>query len=206
MATLFVGGSVVLFPYLDLFRNGNATLQVRSVTAFFTQKTDYDSLVQVGNSWALVQSYGLDVGRQMSGVVAFFVPRSIWPDKPIDTGSVLARYINYPNENLSAPLWGEFYVNFGILGVLLGFGLAGFLAQKATSRYLLALSRTAMSHAINLSVFMYPVLAVYFVLILRGSLLQAMGKLVVLIAVMLIFTARHHVSIDGASTRNLGTT
>jgi oligosaccharide repeat unit polymerase len=205
IATLFVGGSVVLFPYLDLFRNGNATLQVRSVTAFFTQKTDYDSLVQVGNSWALVQSYGIDVGRQMSGVVAFFVPRSFWPNKPIDTGSVLARYINYPNENLSAPLWGEFYVNFGISGVILGFGLAGYFAQKATHRYLVALSRSAVSHTIYLSVFMYPVLAVYFVLILRGSLLQAMGKLVVLVAVMLIFTARRPALENRATIKEMKT-
>jgi oligosaccharide repeat unit polymerase len=187
---LFVGGSVVLFPYLDLFRNGNATLRVRSVTEFFTQKTDYDSLVQVGNSWRLVESYGLDFGKQMSGVIGFFIPRSAWPDKPIDTGSVLARYINYPNENLSAPLWGEFYVNFGLAGVIVGFGIAGFFAQNATRQYLRAISNAVTHKIISLSVFLYPVLAVYFVLILRGSLLQAMGKLVVLVVVMLIFTSR----------------
>jgi hypothetical protein len=190
IAALFVGGSVVVFPYLDLFRNSNATLKVRSVTEFFTQKTDYDSLVQVGNSWALVQSYGLDVGRQMSGVIGFFIPRSVWPDKPIDTGSVLARYISYPNENLSAPLWGELYINFGVAGVLVGFAIAGFFAHRATARYLVDLRDAVRTHTINLSVFFYPVLSVYFVLILRGSLLQAMGKLVVLVIIMLLFTAR----------------
>jgi hypothetical protein len=200
IATLFVAGSVVVFPYLDLFRNSDATLRVRSVTEFFTQKTDYDSLVQVGNAWMYVQTYGLDFGRQMSGVVGFFIPRSVWADKPIDTGSVLARYINYPNENLSAPLWGELFINYSWLGVALGFAVVGYLAQLATTSYLVALETAVVTRVVSLSVFMYPVLAVYLVLILRGSLLQAMGKLVVLIVVMLLFTGRSRKAVLTPST------
>jgi oligosaccharide repeat unit polymerase len=203
ITTLFVGGSVVLFPYLDLFRNGNASLRVRSVTEFFTQKTDYDSMVQVGNSWRFVDAYGLDIGRQMSGVIGFFIPRSVWPDKPIDTGSVLARFINYPNENLSAPLWGEFYVNFGIVGVIAGFAVLGFCANKATRLYLQSLRVAAIHGVVNLTAFMYPVLAVYFVLILRGSLLQAMGKLVVLVAIMVIFTRLRAADDTGAVSKRI---
>ncbi len=58
-------------------------------------------------------------GYQLLGAILFFVPRSIWNEKPIGSGSVLAEKLNYDFGGISMPLIGEGYINFGIFGSLL---------------------------------------------------------------------------------------
>ena len=50
------------------------------------------------------------------GVFLFFVPRSLWPEKPIGSGYVIAHENNYIHDNLSMNFFGEGYINFGIFG------------------------------------------------------------------------------------------
>lgn len=182
----FVGGSVVLFPYLDAFRYSERTQDSRGIAEMILEKSDYDSMVQVGNAITYVTQTGYSMGENLLGALLFWVPRSIWPDKPIDTGTELAQYVSYHNPNLSAPLWAEGYWAFGIVGVVLVFWLLGYVCGRLS--YVDSVQRRLFG-SFNGWAFILAPLAVYEVLILRGSLLQAMSRLTVLVFLLVACTA-----------------
>ena len=58
-------------------------------------------------------------GYQLLGALFFFVPRAIWATKPIGSGAMLASHQPRAFTNIAMPYWGEGYMNFGILGVVI---------------------------------------------------------------------------------------
>jgi oligosaccharide repeat unit polymerase len=68
-----------------------------------------------------------------------FVPRAVWPGKPVGIGKELTRYFvgpfYQPTEGLSlAPtMLGDFYINFGWPGVILGGFLMGIVCRTIAS-------------------------------------------------------------------------
>lgn len=56
-------------------------------------------------------------GRQLLGSIFFFVPESIWTNKPWGTGTLLAERLDYSFTNVAMSFFGEGYANFGYLGV-----------------------------------------------------------------------------------------
>ena len=84
----------------------------------------YDAWSELLATVKYVQVYGLTYGKQLLGVLFFFVPRSIWPDKPVGSGHLVAQNLLMTQydmwfTNLSNPLPSEGYINFGIIGVAL---------------------------------------------------------------------------------------
>lgn len=88
---------------------------------------------------------GAAVSRHRAGLYEFayggtvplwgFVPRALWPDKPAvgGGGSLVTEFTGIPFEEGTSVGAGqvlEFYVNFGILGVLAGFAGLGFLLMR----------------------------------------------------------------------------
>ena len=175
----FVLFSVVLFPYLDYFRTSSHAISAGNPLTQMETKPDFDAFAQIENGVSYVNDQGYQMGSQLSGAVLFAVPRAVWNGKAEDTGTVLARFIRWPNTNLSAPLWIELYVDFSWPGVLAGFVALGYVSARldADSRRLRVLKGT------NVAVLRAagPALAVFLVLVLRGSLLQATGTGVVLL-------------------------
>jgi hypothetical protein len=186
----FVVSSAAVFPYLDAYRYSDVNVQQRPIWYFLAYKLDYDAMAQIGNSVRFVGSQGHLHGHQLLGTLLFWVPRRWWSDKPVDTGSLLAQHTGYRSLNLSGPLWAEMLVDFGLIGVVGCFVLLGYFSRRWTARYLLALARPTYYSAL---IGAYPIFAMYQVLILRGSLLQAMGRLAVLIVLWLLLTRRESV-------------
>jgi uncharacterized membrane protein YhaH (DUF805 family) len=184
---------VVVFPYADKYRYSgpaSAGLGVHGSTPLaeqFVTKSDYDSFPQIITTADLVAEDGPTYGRQAAGVLLFWLPRKVWPDKPYDTGIILARYNNFAaNENLSAPLWAEFYINFGLIGVALGFAATGLISRRLDDAYLRGLlddRQTVLTLAV-------PVLAAYQMILLRGSLLQSMSRLTVILLIGVLLLRR----------------
>lgn len=174
------GGFIFLFPLADAFRYAGEVRSSRG--GFFGEylaNGDYDAFWQIANAYDYWQA-GLVVPlRQLSGSMLFWVPRAVWPNKPTDTGILLAQYRGYSFTNLSAPLWAESLVNAGIVGVLVVFVLLGYTVVRMDRR-LSGVFATGGVWGIAGAVF-----PVYMVILLRGSLLQATGAVVIAIACIL---------------------
>lgn len=179
-----VGGLLFLFPLADLFRRVNTVNASRTgFLAEYAGNGDYDAFGQLSNALLYDRTMPLAFGRQLMGQLLFFVPRSIWTDKPTGTGVLLAQFRGYRFTNLSAPIWAELLLNFGIIGVLVGSVLIGLGLGRLDEAFR---RRTQSSTVVIAS----AVLPFYLLIVLRGSLLQATGSLVVIVGSLLIISRR----------------
>lgn len=177
-ARMAMGGMIAamlfLFPIADAFRRDVVDLDPRS--GFFSEyagNADYDSFWQIANAYSFSISDSMQPFRQILGSLLFWVPRSIWPDKPTDTGIMLADFRGYSFGNLSAPIWAELLVNAGVIAVGVGFLLLGPLLASMDRRMVPAHYHGGWWGLLG------AILPVYTLILMRGSLLQATGALVV---------------------------
>jgi hypothetical protein len=119
----------------------------------------------------IVKVHGVQWGHQLLGSLLFFVPSSVWSSKPLATGIFLADYLiaNYSMwfTNLSAPLVAEGYLDFGPLGVIVYAAGTALLVAYLNKLALRRDKWVALPFALYASVFL--------MLVLRGSLMIAMG-------------------------------
>jgi hypothetical protein len=179
---LIVGALVVLvlvFPYGDKFRNDNTVNSIYSTQSIANQlstKLDYDSYEQIALTDRYVASNGHTYGRQEFGALLAPVPRAVWSGKPEDTGVVLGVFAGYSFTSISAPLWAEAWIDGGWPWLALVFFGLGFVSSRLDSGY--QLGRLRQAGALYGAV---PVLALYSIMTLRGSLLQQMSSLMVIV-------------------------
>jgi hypothetical protein len=175
---------VAIFPYADYFRTAQGGGDnYGGVTQNFVQNGDYDAFGQTANTVQYVDSYGLTDGRQLTGALLFFVPRQVWRGKADDTGSLIATSKGYRFTNLSEPFWAELYIDGWWPLLLVGFAALGVAAERGGA----ALARSEVG---SLAAVAGGILSFYLIILLRGSLLQAMGNLAVI--VLCLFAASSH--------------
>ncbi|MDJ1133487.1 O-antigen polymerase [Streptomyces iconiensis] len=189
---LGVAIALVVFPFADRFRYEEGTDRPQPSGSLLEPLTmkDYDQTGMVANTITFVGTgEGHSYGRQLAGTVFFFVPRSVWTDKPHDPGTRVGEWMGMPYPNLSSPLWAEFWLDFGPLGMALGFAGVGYAAARADRRYV---RRTADdSGPGNVPAVVVPLIAGYSFILLRGSLLQGMGRVgIAVMCVLLVTTFR----------------
>jgi hypothetical protein len=84
---------------------------------------NYDAFINVGIVIEATVDNGFSYGYQSLSGFLFFIPRSIWIDKPIASGKVVGEHLteNYDFyfQNLSNPFISEAYNNFGLLGIII---------------------------------------------------------------------------------------
>jgi|GEM_PF-4106072 len=77
---------------------------------------------------------GFDFGLNSIGMIFMHVPRSLWSGKPLSPSLQLASEYYYQNfnwyHNVGASSVGSFYLDFGVLGVVLFGVLLGFLSRR----------------------------------------------------------------------------
>ncbi len=179
-------GLVLVFPYADRSRSPDTKSGQydKGGPTKVLSSSDFDAFDQINNTVAYVQAEGHTDGEQLAGAAFFWVPRVVWENKPVDTGSLLATFRNYDLKNLSAPLWSEFYIDGGWLWLVIGMALLGFVVRRLDGRLTTAFSSEVGQGALLGS------LPFYLILLLRGSLLEAMAGLSVLIACGLAVSKR----------------
>lgn len=168
-----------IFPIADLFRRedpqGPAQVPDTGIVGALTSG-DFDSYSQITNAVHYVNVNGLQDGQQLLGALLFWVPRSMWPGKPVDSGILLGEFRNYSFTNLSAPLVSELYLDGGWILLVIGMGVLGWWVcrlDRTTEIYLAATGNSSI---------VATVVPFYGLLILRGSLLQSMSYLAVILA------------------------
>jgi len=175
---LLVSGMVLVFPAIAIFtHNHRQAVADVSLTQVSDQIVDhyfsinYDSWANIYTAVEIVKVHGVQWGHQLLGSLLFFVPSALWTTKPLATGIFLADYliVNYSMwfTNLSTPLIAEGYLDFGPVGVV---AYAGVAAVVVTLLNKIARRSTRWVW--------YPMAvygAVFLMIVLRGSLMIALG-------------------------------
>ncbi len=183
IAILWVVVLIVAFPLADAFRySSSAQFKTTSVVESLTSP-DFDAFAQINNTLLYVENHGITNGNQAAGVLLFWVPRRFWPEKPSDTGVLLSESRRYDFGNLSAPIWAELFINGGWLALVIGMIGLGWLVRSRDAAIERSLQRARAPGIIDC------VLPFYMMILLRGSLLQAMSYLIVIVG-STIFVSR----------------
>ncbi|MGO9354577.1 MAG: hypothetical protein ACLP3C_28430 [Mycobacterium sp.] len=163
----FLVGMLLIFPLADAFR-GSSEGQLKSTNPIQSLLTgDYDSFAQLMNGYLVAARDGIVPLKQFSGVLLFWVPRTLWTAKPEDTGGYIAEGRGYFFTNLSAPLWIEFYLNGSWVVLAVGMFALGFALHRWDTRLIAELSLYRMPGLLGC------ILPFYLMILLRGSFLQA---------------------------------
>jgi hypothetical protein len=194
-----IGGivaAIFVFPLSDITRRAagaGAVLQTDSVWRMISTK-DYDQFTMLANTLGFTRDEGLTWGTQFLGALLFWVPRVLWPNKPLDSGVEVGQWMSSVNVNLSSPLWAEAWINFGVAGVVVTFAGLGLLGRKLDAGFGPGTLSTGAVGYLGVSI-----LSGYMFILLRGSLLQSMGRLMIL-ALAIAFLTRTVYRKPGEST------
>jgi hypothetical protein len=165
---------LMIFPYADMFRNElNPTVTYYKVSQIIREKGDYDAFQMLMNTSKVVDLQGTMHGEQLLGVLFFWVPRSLWPDKPLSSGQLVGETLGYAFTNFSCPLWGESYLNFGYTGVIIIFLLYGCITRVLQRRYI----QSKFAESVTVTQIMVPFLSAYQLFLLRGDLMNGIAYL-----------------------------
>jgi len=162
-----------LFPALSMFNRLSTTsfdfsfiLPVEAM-----RHGDFDSFQSILNVTLFVTERGYNYGLSILSSLLFFVPREIWSSKATPTGPLAAEYMGYQFLNVSSPLPSEFYIDFGLIGVIVFASLYGILMRKTSYLY------TCFERQKNVN--LLTLFSVIFmgcqVVILRGALMVALS-------------------------------
>jgi len=117
MQLSLIAGLFIVFPFLDKFRSFKSWSD-------FDFKLNYDWIKNshfdsYQNFVRVIETDFITYGNQLKGALLFFIPRSLWIEKPIGSGSSLAIKMDYVFGGISMPFIAEGFVNFGLIGSLL---------------------------------------------------------------------------------------
>jgi hypothetical protein len=108
---------LVIFPFLNIFRDFSSNVGFGSFLNFtMFNELHFDSYSSLAK---VVKGSVVTYGNQLLGVLFFFIPRSIWSNKPVGSGEYLANLYDYDFGNISMNYFGEGFVNFGFFGIFL---------------------------------------------------------------------------------------
>jgi len=149
----------LLSTFTDIF-----TVGMMNTDSFFSG--DFDNYSTLNMAIIHVENYGITYGRQLLGVLFFFIPRSLWPNKPIGSGHFVAAAKDWDFTNISMPIIGEGYINFGIAGIFIfAVIFACFVAKLDCKFYKLG--------KLNFYKIFYPVVLGMIFFIARGDLMSS---------------------------------
>lgn len=181
MAVLWLLIFMIVYPVVQGLRTPDRQLSSISPAESLTSP-DFDALAEINNTVLFVNRYGTTHGMQAAGVLLFWVPRQVWSEKPNDTAILLAESRGYGFTNISAPLWAELFINGGWPLTVLGMFVIGMAIKSLDNRIEKSLQRARAPSILGC------ILPFYFAILMRGSLLQAMGFLSVALVASVFVT------------------
>lgn len=178
---LFISAFLLVFPLLNVFRNStfsdvfNSGIKLNNSIDFFLAG-DFDAYSMICRSYDVVSIAGSTHGKQLLGAILFFIPRSIWINKPIGSGAKIASHQGQIFTNISCPIIGEGIVNFGLLGIPLFAVIVAFIIKYLDTIYWN--SQIGNIKSINAITILYPFYLGLFFFIFRGDLMSSFAYLV----------------------------
>ncbi|WP_028783986.1 O-antigen polymerase [Thalassobacillus devorans] len=124
-----------------------------------------------------VKIEGLMYGRQMLSNLLFFVPRNIWPEKEYSLGYTIADYYDHVINNMASPLVIEFFVDFGVAGLIIFTAVMALISGRLDRLYW-SLAKMDRKYLFN---YIYPYVVLIFLFINRGAFMSTFSRLVYLL-------------------------
>lgn len=115
---VLVIGVLGVYPLANAFRGADTT----SAETVSLADNDFDGFQQLVNTRQYVEEHGHTWGKHLASAALFFLPRRFWVGKAVPASIPVAENRGYEFTNLSLPLPGELYLEFGVVGA----GLAMF--------------------------------------------------------------------------------
>ena len=130
---------------------------------------DYDAYSILARAMHYISANGATNGVQLLTVVFFFVPRSIWAQKSVGSGAMIALAQGQTFTNISCPLPAEGLVNFGVFGLMAFAVILALVCAAADNKFFL--SKNALWC-------FYPCACFYLFFMMRGDLLSSFAYVI----------------------------
>lgn len=168
-------GLIFVFPLMDVFRDNVDASLFDAIANFnvidkLVGKMDFDAYQQFIHALGFVDRSGIQYGYQFLGLILFWVPRSIWLEKPLPTSILVSGGSGAGTDNLSMPLMAELYVDGSFILVLFGCALFGYFLRSLDIA-LYSLKDASKSGCISLVGMIGLFVAPYSLILNRGPLL-----------------------------------
>ncbi|PTV94943.1 hypothetical protein C8J27_106212 [Rhodobacter aestuarii] len=168
--TVLMAGNFLLFPAVKSFGAGLAEGWggfIKTFNKFGNNlfSADFDVPQMTANGVAYVTRFGHTPLEYIVGFFLFFIPRSIWHDKPTGTPFYIMDSLNYSFLNLSYPYYLDLWSSGGYLLTVIGVVFVGFFIMRVGE----SARRAEMNGTLNMSMVMYSLVAGFAPIMLRGS-------------------------------------
>lgn len=120
-----------------------------------------------------VKNEGFFLGKQMFSNIFYFIPRRFWSGKEYSLGYTIAEYYGHHFYNMDSPLVMEFFVDFGIIGLIIFTFILAMLCERGDSFYWIT-RQNRKKHLFN---YMYPFLVIIFIFVNRGALMSTFSRM-----------------------------
>ena len=188
-------GFILVYPLLDAFKYAKADTSFSELIDSILKSLTYGYVS--GNYdvfsimfWCMdyVKNNEVCFGSQLIGALLFFIPRSIWPDKPIPSGDLVFTAAGRSFTDMSFALPFEGYINFGIVGLILFAAVYGFIINKLDTRYWSYRLSLNASKPSTLTLY-YPFLLCLTFYMMRGAMMTTFTFVFGDLAVMVLLTS-----------------
>lgn len=179
MLVLIALGGIAFLPALNMSRYSLELtewwqyFQLASPIEYLSTSSDVDSLGMLALCYQWVQIFGHSYGMQMLGAALFWVPRAIWPTKPIETGGMVTAELGFDFTNLAPPIMSDPLVDFGFVGVPIVGALFGLLLGRLDMTYWHGRERPEASRRVI--DYIYPFWLGCVIFLTRGGLFASLG-------------------------------
>lgn len=146
--------------------------QLVSPLDYLSTNSDVDSLGMLALCQRWTESQGHRFGMQMLGAALFWVPRTIWASKPIETGAMVTEDLGFEFTNLAPPIMSDPLVDFGLIGIPVIAALFGMLLSRLDAIYWHG--RGASSDSLRVIDCFYPFWIGLVIFLTRGGLFASL--------------------------------
>jgi hypothetical protein len=128
-------GMLFIYPLSTFFKKTTTQANLDAVGVDTFTGIDFDGYQTTINAMSYVQERGISWGEHIIAAFAYFVPRAIWEGKPVPASIDVSAARGYVFQNLSLPLWGEFYLDLGAIGMVVAMFLYGWFSSRLDRSY-----------------------------------------------------------------------
>ena len=171
-----------VLPSLGQARNAETVAEIlqhyfvfSSPFEYLSRNGDVDAFGMMCLAIKWLDIHGPAWGMQTLGSVLFWVPRAIWPAKPIGTGAMVSESLGFDFTNFSVPIMTEPLVDFGLIGVPFFSFAFGWLLASIDRSYWSPFDSTHYPAGIRRIDVVYPFWVGLMLFMTRGDLMSSFG-------------------------------